>query len=186
MKDLSGLGESELIELAREGNDRAFGVIVSRYEQQVARTAIGMLGDTDEAEDVGQETFIRFYRSLHKFRGESALGTYLTRIAINLSLNEINKKKKTISLFYKNGETDESMYEVPQPGDKFAEADSKEQIDKALQQIDPDFRSVIVLRLIEGYSTRETAKILNLPLGTVLSRLSRAQKNLREILTSLI
>jgi RNA polymerase sigma-70 factor (ECF subfamily) len=78
------------------------------------------------------------------------------------------------------------MYDVPHPGDKFAEADSKEQIDKALQQLDPDFRSVVVLRLIKGHSTKETAEILNLPLGTVLSRLSRAQKNLREILTSLI
>ena len=186
MKDLLGLGDIELIELSRKGYDQAFEVIISRYEQQIARTVIGMLGDTEEAEDVGQETFIRFFRSLDKFRGDSALGTYLTRIAINLSLNELSKKKKTLSLFYKRGEEKETMFDIAEPGDEFARSDKKEIVDKALQQLDPGFRSVVVLRLLKGYSTKETAKILDLPLGTVLSRLSRAQKNLKEILIPLM
>ncbi len=186
MKDLLGLGDLELIELSRKGDDQAFGVIISRYEHQIARTVIGMLGDTEEAEDVGQETFIRFFRSLDKFRGDSALGTYLTRIAINLSLNELNKKKKTLSLFYKRGEDKLTMFDVPEPGDEFDRSDKKEIVDKALQQLDHGFRSVIVLRLLEGYSTKDTADILNLPLGTVLSRLSRAQEKLKEILIPLM
>ena len=186
MKDLLGLGDIELIELSRKGNDQAFEVIIVKYEQQIARTVIGMLGDTEEAEDVGQETFIRFFRSLDKFRGDSALGTYLTRIAINLSLNELSKKKKTLSLFYKRGEEKETMFDITEPGDEFARSDKKEIVDKALQQLDPGFRSVVVLRLLEGYSTKETAEILDLPLGTVLSRLSRAQKNLKKILIPLM
>lgn len=71
--------------MAREGDMAAFEEIVKRYEGKIARTVLGMVPEADEAEDIGQETFIRFYRSLHTFRGDSALGTYLTRIAINLS-----------------------------------------------------------------------------------------------------
>ena len=144
-----------------------------------------MLGETDLSEDVGQETFIRFYRSIKKYRGDAALGTYLTRIAINLSLNELNKQKRTLSLFFKRDQ-DEVMFDIPDPNDKFEENEVKEMVNKALQQLDPGFRSVIVLRLLEGYSTKETAEILELPLGTVLSRLARAQKSLAKILKPLI
>lgn len=185
MEDLSGLEDLKLVQLVMNGNDRAFATIVSRYERQIARTIKGMLGETDLAEDVGQETFIRFYRSIKKYRGDAALGTYLTRIAINLSLNELNKQKRTLSLFFKRDQ-DEVMFDIPEPTDKFEETEVKEMVDKALQQLDPGFRSVIVLRLLEGYSTKETAEILELPLGTVLSRLSRAQKSLAKILKPLM
>ena len=185
MRDLSGLNDLQLIERVRSGDDQAFGVIVDRYEEQIARTVIGMLGDTDGADDVGQETFIRFYRSIHKFRGDSSLGTYLTRIAINLSLNELKKRSRSLSLFYRKGEENE-MYDVAEMKSDFEMADTKELIDMALQKLDPAFRAVVVLRMIEGYSTKETANILELPLGTVLSRLARAQKNLRDILTPII
>ena len=185
MEDLSGLEDIQLVELVINGNDRAFATIVSRYEQQIARTVKGMLGETDNAEDVGQETFIRFYRSLKKYRGDAALGTYLTRIAINLSLNELNKQKRTLSLFYKRNDKD-LMYDVPESGNISEETDAKEMVDKALQQLEPGFRSVVVLRLLKGYSTKETAEILEVPIGTVLSRLARAQKNLAKILKPLI
>jgi hypothetical protein len=86
--------DSQLIAAARDGDPRAFANLVERYENKIARTVIAMLGDSAEADDVGQETFIRFYRSLDSFREESALGTYLTRIAINLSLNELKRRKR--------------------------------------------------------------------------------------------
>ncbi len=184
MEDLSRYEDLQLVELAINGNDRAFAIIVSRYEQQIARTVKGMLGETDSAEDVGQETFIRFYRSLKKYRGDAALGTYLTRIAVNLSLNELNKQKRTLSLFYKRDQKD-VMVDIPEATDKYEDSDMKEIVDKALKQLDPGFRSVVVLRMLEGYSTKETAEILDLPLGTVLSRLARAQKSLAKILKPL-
>lgn len=84
----------ELVEMARQGDMNAFAEIVSRYEGKIARTVIGMLGDANEADDVGQETFIRFFKSIHSFRGDSSLGTYLTRIAINLSYNVLKKAKE--------------------------------------------------------------------------------------------
>jgi RNA polymerase sigma-70 factor (ECF subfamily) len=140
-----------------------------------------MLGYTTEAEDVGQETFVRFYQSLHCFRGESSIGTYLTRIAINLSLNEIRKRKRNKNLFFTKNEN--TIENVPDAHDLKDQKETNTLVQWGLQKLPPKFRSVIVLRLIDGYSTEETAKILDLPVGTVLSRLARAQKKLKEILT---
>jgi RNA polymerase sigma-70 factor (ECF subfamily) len=140
-----------------------------------------MLGHTTEAEDVGQETFVRFYQSLDRFRGDSTIGTYLTRIAINLSLNEIRKRKRRRNLFYTKDEN--TIENVPDAQDFKDQKETNTLVQGGLQKLPPKFRSVIVLRLIDGYSTEETAKILNLPVGTVLSRLARAQMKLKAILT---
>ena len=139
-----------------------------------------MLGKCQEAEDIGQETFIRFYRNLDKFRGESKLGTYLTRIAINLSLNELKSRKRKRWLFPAMDEDEESK--LGYNDESFEKNEKREIIQKALKKLKPEFRSVIILRLISGYSVEETAKILNIPAGTVFSRLARAQKKLGDIL----
>ena len=167
----------ELIEAAKKGDSNAFKDLVRRHEGKVAATVIGMLGNGPEADDVGQEVFIRFYKNLNQFKGDSTLGTYLTRIAINLSLNAIKRKKRHhfISLNWKDNEP----MELPDPDAEIQLNEDSEIVHQAIQKLDPNFRSVVVLRFMEGYSTRETAEILNLPEGTVLSRLSRAQKKLK-------
>src|SRR5512147_1312303 len=86
--------DKELLHRARSGDHKAFARLVQRYESRVAATVKGMLGSTDESEDIGQEVFIRFYHALHAFREEASLGTYLTRIAINLSLDELQRRKR--------------------------------------------------------------------------------------------
>jgi RNA polymerase sigma-70 factor, ECF subfamily len=164
------------VEQAREGDEMAFKMLVSRHEGQVAGVVQSMLGSTPEAEDVGQEVFVRFYQSLEKFKGESALSTYLIRIAINLSLNEIKRRKRRNFLFTRV----EEAREVKTQEDK---GDLKEIVHMELKRLDPDFQSVVVLRMMEGYSTKETAEILGIPLGTVLSRLLRAQKKLKTALS---
>jgi RNA polymerase sigma-70 factor (ECF subfamily) len=164
--------DDELVENSRQGDLAAFKTLVVRYEGRVAGVVRSMLGVTPEAEDVGQEVFIRFYEALAKFRGEAGVGTYLTRIAINLSLNEIKRRKRKFSIFvneeagWHKGSVDERK-------------DLDEMIKYEFNQLEPDFRAVATLRLVEGYSTEETATILGIPLGTVLSRLARAQKRLR-------
>jgi RNA polymerase sigma-70 factor (ECF subfamily) len=177
---INHLDESELIERCRNGEQQAFSEIIRRYKGKIASTIFGMLGRCDEADDIGQEVFIRFYKSINNFRGESALGTYLTRIAINLSLNEIKRRKlRSFLSFEKLIEEGKDIMDIDA---KSSLDENKEIIQQAIQKLSSKYRSVLVLRLIDDYSTEETAKILNLPVGTVLSRLARAQIKLREYL----
>ena len=173
----------DLTRRARDGDDGAFRMLVERYESLVAATAVGMLGPGPDAEDVGQETFIRFHAALGRFRGESAVGTYLTRIAINLSLNASKSRQRSRWRFWSR-DSDEDP--APAPSTDGAalrdQADTRAEVQRALQQLKPDHRAVVVLRMIQEYSTRETAEALNIPEGTVLSRLSRGMANLKRIL----
>jgi RNA polymerase sigma-70 factor (ECF subfamily) len=173
--------EKELVRKAQDGDNNAFKELVIQNEQRVAATVIGMLGNCPEADDVGQETFIRFYKSLDKFRGESSVGTYLTRIAINLSLNELKRRNRRNSKFFFRNE--EKMESAPDKKNKERERDLKKVVHMGIDKLDEKYRAVVVLRLLNGYSTTETAQILRLPVGTVLSRLARAQQKLKEILT---
>ena len=173
--------DNELIAASKTGDENAFKEIVKRHESRVAATITGMLGKCPEAEDVGQETFIRFYKSLKNFQGTSSVGTYLTRIAINLSLNELKRRKRRSLLFLPK--TEEEEFDIPDDNNDSQYSEDIELVQRAIQQLDAKFRSVVVLRLMDGYSTAETAEILKLPVGTVLSRLARAQKKLKEFLS---
>jgi len=176
--------DRKLIEKVKKGDKVAFSQLVRRYEQTVAGVVIGMLGRCSEADDVGQEVFIRFYRALNDFRGEAGVATYLTRIAINLSLNELKRRQRRNYLFVKNNDNENP--EIKDEENRQDAYDTKQAVHQALQQLNPDFRSVVVLRMLQGYSTKETAKILKLPMGTVLSRLSRAQEKLKILLKHII
>lgn len=171
--------DQHIISAVLSGETEVFRELVKRYESRVAATVIGMLGKCQEAEDVGQETFIRFYNNLANFRGEARVATYLTRIAINLSLNELKRRKRRSLFFGSESDTD---LEIPDQNPVKDYTGEKELVQRAIQKLEPNFRSVVVLRLIDGLSTEETASILNVPLGTVLSRLARAQKKLKKIL----
>jgi len=142
-----------------------------------------MLGNNQDAEDVGQNVFIRFYNALDDFRGDAALSTYLTRIAINLSINELKKRQRKNLLFFRFNKDDNGK-EYDFSDGRNAENDyaTGELVNSALQKLEPKFRAVVLLRMLQGYSTAETAKILKLPVGTVLSRLSRAQDRLKILL----
>jgi RNA polymerase sigma-70 factor, ECF subfamily len=179
--------DTELIQRTLMGDESAYRTIVERYESQVAATVIGMLGSGPESEDVGQETFIRLYRSLKNIRGESGLGTYLTRIAINLCLDSTRRLQRRRHWF-RIDDTDEALPEglTTEEGGRIEASERKEWVARAVCSLDPKHRAVVVLRMISGYSTRETAELLDIPVGTVLSRLSRAEEKLRLILRPLI
>ena len=172
----------ELVRSAAEGDQGSFRELVKMLEPAVASTVIGMLGNCQEAADIGQETFIRFYKALKNFRGDSDVKTYVTRIAINLSLNEIKRQKRRRVLFAFDSEmSDKGSDDV-----NFKNQEIMSSVQDALTQLKPKFRSVVVLRLIDGYSVRETGEILGIPEGTVLSRFARAQKRLKELLSPLV
>jgi len=176
--------ESELIKASIGGDKEAFGEIVNRYRKMVARTVKGMLGDSVYAEDIGQEVFIKLFYSLSEFRGEAKLSTYIQKISVNLTLNEIKRRKRFSSMFSQKGNDEMHEFDVADV-DSEGRRDAKELVNKALMSLDPKFRIIVTMRMLQGYSTKETAEILDLPLGTVLSRLSRAQEQLKEILDKL-
>ena len=173
--------DADLLNRARSGEHSAFRTLVERYEPVVATTVQGMLGRGPEAEDVGQETFIRFYRALDSFREDSTLRTYLTRIAINLSLNELKRRKKKQSRFTGIDTLEEGR--LATSGNQTIDENERQTlVRRAIEQLDPKHKAVVVLRMLNGYSTKETADLLKLPQGTVLSRLSRGMKSLEQLL----
>ncbi|MCU0425352.1 MAG: sigma-70 family RNA polymerase sigma factor [Candidatus Kapabacteria bacterium] len=173
------ISDNDLVAAVLRGETQAFAGIVRRYERPIAATITGMLGRTEEVEEIGQQVFIRFYEALPNFRGDASVKTYLTRIAINLSLNELKRRKRRFSLFRS---VDDAL-ELPSEADDHAESSAdRELIEQALKRIPAGMREVVVLRLVNGYSTEETATMLNIPEGTVLSRLSLARKQLQTLL----
>lgn len=171
--------DAELIARARAGDDRAFAMLVARYEGVVAATAIGMLGRGDDADDVGQETFIRFHRALGEFRGESSLKTYLVHIAMNLSINALRRRRRSLLRFVSRDQSPlEHLEPRPGPDTQTDTAELRTVVRAAIARLGEKHRAVVVLRLLHDCSTRETAEILGVPEGTVLSRLSRALEQL--------
>lgn len=177
MDDLQVLAE------IRNGNKSLYKEIIHKYERLIAATITGMIGHCAEVDDIGQEVFIRFYKAIPNFRGEASIGTYITRIAINLSINELKRRKRRNYVFLN---AEDNLIETIRLSKSDQDKEEIELVKQAIQQLEPKFRSVITLRLIDGYSTEETAQILKIPLGTVLSRLARAQQKLKKILSPIM
>lgn len=177
------MDDAQIIQNIRGGDQNGFKEIINRYRSLVAATVIGMLGKTPEADDVTQEVFIRFYKSIVLYRGDASVGTYLTRIAINLAINEIRRRKRWKDYFIR---TEPDLLENMSGQTADPSGDETEWIHRAINQLPPKFRTVIVLRLIDGFSTEKTAEILQIPVGTVLSRLARGQKKLKTVLSPLL
>lgn len=180
MTNTEEIDETALVSAAQRGDRAACELLVKTYERTVAATIIGMLGPGHDAEDAGQETMVKFLRSLKTFKGDASLRTYVTRIAMNTALDALRKRKRTLGRFVQiaDDNPDEALETPSGHADQADIFEQREIVHKALGALKPEFRSVAVLRLMHGYSTEETASILNIPVGTVLSRLSRAKHQL--------
>jgi RNA polymerase sigma-70 factor (ECF subfamily) len=175
--------DAALLDRARRGDEQAFTAIVERHEGRVAATAIGLLGPGVDAEEVGLEAFVRLYRSLDRFRGEASLSTYLTRITVNLALTEIERRKRWFARFRSIEESSaDAVVAASNPDDvvdRLGREREVNRVHRALDRLPADQRAVVVLRWLDGLSTRETAGILGIAEGTVMSRLKRAMDRLR-------
>jgi len=175
----SASSESALVAAASGGDERAFRRIVETYVDDVSRTVTGMLGPGPDIDDVVQNVFIKLHRSLHSFRGDSSLKTYITRMAINQSLDALRKRKRSR---WMQPWISEDVYDPPASERSDADLAAAEQsriLREAVDRLPENQRVVVVLRLIEECSTEETARILNIPFGTVLSRLKRGVDRLK-------
>ncbi len=170
------------VDRARNGDRGAFRELVDQFHEDIAATVVAMLGPGPEVDDVVQEVFIRFYEALPRFRGEARVSTFLKRIAINRSLDELRRRKRMLARFLSRDAQPE-MEERGTEGDEEVERRERSAlVHRAIQTLPPKHRAVVVLRLIEGYSTEETAEMLGIAYGTVLSRLNRARGKLRTTL----
>lgn len=176
MSDTRDASDEDLLDAARGGDQFAFRVLVERHHEALARTVAGMLGPGDAIDDVMQEVFVQFYKNLAKFRGDSSVRTYLNRIAINRSLDVLRRRRRSLRRFV--GIEDIPERETATESTALSSADKT--VWKALDKLPSDQKAVVTLRLVDGYSTQETAEILGVRYGTVLSRLSRALDKLRD------
>jgi RNA polymerase sigma-70 factor (ECF subfamily) len=186
----TGTDEAVLVAQSREGDMRAFGELVRRYEGKIFRLAQHVTQNREDAEDVLQETFMKAYEHLDQFKGDSKFYTWIVRIAVNQALMKLRRRKtdKSVSLDEQidTGE-DTVVREIAawgeDPEQRFSREELGEILDEAIQSLEPPYRSVFVLRDIEELSTEETAEALNLSVPAVKSRLLRARLQLREKLT---
>lgn len=178
---LSTPSDLQLLQRAADGDESAFRTLVDRHEPAVARVVTAMIGPGDDADDVGQETFIRLFRARTAFRGDAQLRTYLTRIAMNLCLDLLARRSRQASWTRLTGrrDDDESQLAMPASADPIETAERDEMLRKAVESLDAKHKAVVVLRILEDHSIRDTAALLGVPKGTVMSRLARALDKLK-------
>jgi RNA polymerase sigma-70 factor (ECF subfamily) len=173
--------DHHLLRRAADGDELAFRALVARHEQAVARVVTAMLGPGDDADDVGQETFVRLFRAGAAFRGEAQLSTYLTRIAMNLCCDVLERRRRRSGWpRLTGGEDDDTVpLALPETADPLEEAERNETLHRAVESLEAKHKAVVVLRILEERSTRDTAALLGVPEGTVMSRLTRALGKLK-------
>jgi RNA polymerase sigma-70 factor, ECF subfamily len=178
--------DRQLIARALRGDSGAYDTLVTRYRDRLYSLVYHMVQNAQEAEDLAQETFVKAYRNLGKFRHESNFYTWLYRIAVNLVYTQSKKYSRRRMLFTAAVMSGDSLgARWPATPEELAQSEEvKEMILKAIHQLDPRFRQVLILKELEGLEVAEVAKILGLPEGTVKSRLFRAREDLRRLLKS--
>src|SRR5438270_978649 len=182
--------ELALVQAAKAGDVGAFEDLVRRYDRNVFRIAQHITQNREDAEDVVQDAFLKAYGNLAQFQGQSKFYTWLVRIAVNEALMKLRRRRpeRTVSLD-QDVETDEDTIprEVadwsPNPEQQYNQAELRELLQKTIQGLPSGFRTVFVLRDVEGLSTEETAEALGLSIPAVKSRLLRARLQLRERLS---
>ena len=185
--------DQQLVERAQRGDKHAFELLVAKYQRRLARLISRFVRDGAEVEDVTQEAFIKAYRALPGFRGESAFYTWLYRIGINTAKNYLLAYKRrvpTTTLFDADEAEDFEdaglLREVTTPENELMSKQVVEVVNLSLQQLPDDLRTALTLREIEGLSYEEIAAVMNCPIGTVRSRIFRAREAIAENLRPLL
>ncbi|HYE65041.1 MAG TPA: sigma-70 family RNA polymerase sigma factor, partial [Pyrinomonadaceae bacterium] len=178
-----------LLEATRAGDEAAFAELVSRYRNQITSYIYRMTNDYDGAVDLAQETFVRVYRAADRYQTSYAFSTYIYRIATNLAISELRKRKRRrlvslTGLFQKDVEVEPCEFNPadvrPLQDAALVEAERRGAVTRAIATLPEKYRAPLVLRDVEGKSYEEIARILNTNEGTVKSRISRARNFLRD------
>jgi len=181
--------ERRLVEGCRRGDFECFERLVARYEKKIYNLALRMLRDPDDARDVLQETFLKVYDNLEKFRGEAHLSTWIYRIAMNEALMRIRKDKhrpRSLEIVDEDGERREIDVEdwSPRPVERLLTKELGGKLDRAVARLPEDYRGAFLLRDVEGLSNEQIAKAMKLSVPAVKSRIHRARVFLRNELAT--
>jgi RNA polymerase sigma-70 factor (ECF subfamily) len=179
-----------MIARCKKGDREAFNELMNKYQKQVFNVAYGMLSDYDDASDAAQEVFLKVYRSIASFRGQSSFTTWLYRICANVCNDILRKRQRrgfTVSI---NGDDDdenpvsELQSEAPTPEESLEMNERQRAVRAAISELNKEFREIILYSDIEQLSYDEISLILKCPKGTVKSRLNRARNALKKKLSS--
>ena len=178
--------EHKLIEQCLAGRTRAFAVLVRRYQDRIYNTVFRMIGQAEDAQDIVQETFLKAYDGLGRFRANASFYTWLYRIAVNACLTERRKRQRRpglVSMDSQRTRTEPAAdADQTRPSRPVESAECRQAVRQAIQALPAEQRAAVVLKDIEGHSYESIADILQCPVGTVRSRLHRARMQLRESL----
>ena len=183
--------DEQLVERAQSGDSRAFELLVRKYQYKIVQLVSRLVGDAD-APDVAQETFIKAWRALNGFRGQSAFYTWLYRIGINTAKNHLvarGRRPSNQDIDVEDAEQfghTEQMSDVDTPEAVLLSEEIKQKVTETIAKLPPDLRQAITLRELEGLSYEEIAEVMNCPIGTVRSRIFRAREAIDIVLKPLI
>jgi RNA polymerase sigma-70 factor (ECF subfamily) len=175
-------GDSKLVEMVQRGDRNAFNLLVLKYQHKVLKLVNRYVRDPAEAEDIAQETFIKAYRALPSFRGESAFYTWLYRIAANTAKNVlVSSRRRLVDYNLDLQDPDDYAAQVllkdsTTPEGMLLTEEIRSTVTEAMQQLPDDLREAITLRELEGLSYEEIAEVMECPVGTVRSRIFRARE----------
>jgi len=186
--------DQQLVARARQGDKNAFGLLVSKYQRKVQRLLSRLVRDPAEVEDLTQETFIKAYRALDSFRGDSAFYTWLYRIAINTAKNHLmaSNRRPMVSATVHETEEGETWDELDTlsdsetPENLLLTQEIAQTVEEAIQSLPEELRTAITLRELEGLSYEEIAQVMGCPIGTVRSRIFRAREAIAHRLRPLL
>jgi RNA polymerase sigma-70 factor (ECF subfamily) len=188
--------EMKHVRACQKGDAEAFAFLVERHSKKMLNMAYRMLGDYDDACDVTQEAFLAAFRSIAGFQGESKFSTWLCRIVINYAKNRLKQRQslsrhESVVLDEKAGEQGGcaaclAASDDPDPGEMLERRELEYRVQKCISGLDEDYREVLVMRDIQGFSYEEIRHLLKVPDGTVKSRLSRARLAMKDCLKKMI
>ena len=180
------LSEAEAIRRAQQGDAEAFERIYRLHNRRVYALCLRMVGNTAEAEDLTQEAFLQLFRKIGTFRGESAFSTWLHRLAVNVVLMRLRKKTLAETSLEEVTEPDEDVggprKDIGGPDLRLSGSVDRVNLERAVEQLPPGYRSVFVLHDVQGYEHNEIATIMNCSIGNSKSQLHKARMRLRELL----
>jgi RNA polymerase sigma-70 factor, ECF subfamily len=178
--------DRRLIDKCLKGQTAAFGEIVRRYQDRLYNSIYRVVDNVEDAYDVVQEAFLNAYQSLNSFKGDAEFFTWLYRIAFNAAISLKRKRRAMLRLEWDQNEktgiepVDESAFSSP--GANMQRTEEESVLQSALNRLSPEHRAVLVLKELEGQKYEDIAEILNVPIGTIRSRLHRARLELRDLL----